>query len=280
MLTVITTFLKKNYHGCLNSRDKLLIRVAHVVYVKHMSSGQGRTNVGRFHNLCALQLVKKWNAFDAAISRGKKKNYRRVVHFTAEGHNTAKNRPIRVCMLIVNQCISKGRTSLCLDWASSLFKTTLDWGRGAKDCLSFNVHNLILHVDTYSQVHVAMSCLWIWAKSLFITCETMTHQLICDFISVSICDKMKPTADVTSCFYFWENKFTEMLADINAEAVGWEHTNSDYVLFTTDCFQALFSTINLCVKLSGLLVLLGSYFLLPKPRKIWERQIKPLAGYR
>lgn len=52
MLTVITTFKKKNYNGYLNSRDKLLIRVAHVVYVKHMSSGQGRTNVGRFHSLC------------------------------------------------------------------------------------------------------------------------------------------------------------------------------------------------------------------------------------
>lgn len=37
MLTVITTFLKKkNYNSCLNSRDKLLIRVAHVVYVKHI----------------------------------------------------------------------------------------------------------------------------------------------------------------------------------------------------------------------------------------------------
>lgn len=48
----------------------------------------------------------------------------------------------------------------------------------------------------------------------------MTHQLICDFISVSICDKMKPTADVTSCFYFRENKLTEMSADIYAEAVG------------------------------------------------------------
>lgn len=71
-----------------------------------------------------------------------------------------------------------------------------------------------------------------------------------------------------------------MLADINAEAVGLGHMNSDYVLFTTDCFQALFSTINLCVKLSGLLVLIGSYFLFRKPRKIWERQIKPIDGYR
>lgn len=76
------------------------------------------------------------------------------------------------------------------------------------------------------------------------------------------------------------NLLHEMLADTNAEAVGLGHINSDYVLFATDCFHALFSTINLCVKLSGLLVLIGSYFLLRKPRKIWERRIKPIGGSR
>lgn len=49
------------------------------------------------------------------LRSAEEKHYGRVVHFTAEGHNTAKNRTILVCMLIVNQCISKDRTSLSLD---------------------------------------------------------------------------------------------------------------------------------------------------------------------
>lgn len=76
------------------------------------------------------------------------------------------------------------------------------------------------------------------------------------------------------------NLLHEMLADINVEAVGVSHRNPDYVLFTTNCFQALFSTINLCVKLCGLLVLIGSHLLLEKPSEMEEREqnLLPMDG--